>query len=346
MEFFNKDALLLLLILPLFLWVYIYRVKIRSRRLQQILGKNSLFLTNSVSNSARIIKFVLIFMACVFFILALARPQWIGQKAETKRTGVYMLLAIDISASMLAEDIKPSRLSFLKRELTRFVDISKEDKIAIVAFAGSAVLISPFTEDLSIVKLYLKDLTPSYLSTTGSNFRQLFPQIDRAFKGLKNKAETAEKIVILASDGEDHDEMSLSSVYSLEKQGIRFFTLSFGTKEGGVIPIKNRERRTVGYKRNTDNEVVVTKLKTKTLKKLARMTKGAYYHVTYDGKAINSLRADIDGLEKTVFDRKSGYKKKELYQWFLILGLFLAFLELWLSEGRIQKPQTAPFSEY
>ena len=310
MEFFNKEALLLLFILPLFLWVYVARVRIRSKRLQQILGKNSLFLTKSVSYRGRFIKFILILAACVFFVLALARPQWIGEKVETDRTGVYMVLAIDISSSMLAEDIKPNRLALLKRELTRFVDLSKEDKIAIVAFAGNAVLISPFTDDHSIVKLYLKDISPSYLSTTGSNFRQLFPQIDRAFKGLKNKAKTTEKIVILASDGEDHDEMSLSSVYDLTKQKIRFFTLSFGTKEGGVIPIKNKEGKTVGYKRNKDKEVVVTKLKTKTLKKLGKMTKGAYYHVTYEGRAINSLRADIDGLEKTVFDSKSGYKKR------------------------------------
>ena len=344
MEFFNKEILFLLLIFPLFVWVYIARSKTRSRKLHYILGKNSLFLTDSVLHRIRFTKFVLYLAACIFFIISLARPQWIGEKFETKRAGVYMVLAIDISNSMLAEDIKPSRLAFMKRELTRFIDLSKGDRIAIIAFAGDAALISPFTDDRSIIKLYLKDLSPDYLSAKGSNFRQLFSQIDRAFQGLESRAGKAEKIVILTSDGEDHDEISPSSIYSLIKQKIRFFTLSFGTKEGGVIPLKNKEGQITSYKRNAKNEVIVTKLKTKTLKKIARISKGAYYHVTYDGKAINSLRSDIDELGKTVFDKKSGHKKKELYQWLLAVGLLLALLELWLSEGKSSRKMNTALS--
>ena len=334
MEFFNSQVLFFLLLLPLFLLLYISRSKARTEKLHRILGKNRAFLTGSTSVTARSLKFFLSIGAIALFAFALARPQWMGEKSEEKKTGLYMVLAVDISVSMLAEDIKPSRLAFMKRELTRFLDLSEGDKIAVVAFAGEAALISPFTNDHSIIKLYLKDLSPSYLSAKGSNFRRLFSQIERAFEGIKSKEGSAAKIVVLASDGEDHDEISPSSLYNLTKQDIRFFTLSFGTEEGGVIPLRDKQRKIVNYKRNTKNEIVITKLKVKTLKKIASMTKGAYYHVNYGGKAIDTLRADIDELEKEVFQKKATHSKNELYQWFLALGLLLALLELFLNEVR------------
>ena len=344
MEFLNTENLFLLIVLPLLLWVYIWRARFRLKNLKQVFGKNSFFLATSLSSRARFVKLGLVLAATALFIFALARPQWIGEKSEMQSEGVYMVLAIDISTSMLAEDIKPSRLSFMKRELARFVQLSEGDKIAIIAMAGSAVLISPFTNDLSIVKLYLKDLAPDYLSSSGSNFRQLFPKIERVFQSLKDKpADSTAKIVVLASDGEDHDEMSPSSIDSLIKQNIRFFTLSVGTKEGGIIPIKNREGRVVSYKRNAKDEVVVTKLKTKTLKRIAEMSKGAYYHLSPGGTSIDQLRSDIDEFEKAVFDSHSLHKKKELYQWFLSLGLLLAFLELLIGVKRKATANTAGF---
>lgn len=338
MEFLHAENLFLLIILPLLLSVYIWRSRARQKNLKRVFGKNSLFLATSLSSKARFVKISLVLAATALFIFALARPQWIGEKSEMQSEGVYMVLAVDISTSMLAEDIKPSRLSFMKRELARFVQISEGDKIAIIAFAGSAVLISPFTNDLSIVKLYLKDLTPDYLSSKGSNFRQLFPQIKKAFQSLKSKpADSTARIVLLASDGEDHDEVSPSSIDSLLKQNIRFFTLSVGTKEGGIIPMKNKKGRVVSYKRNAKGEVVVTKLKTKVLKRIAEMSKGAYYHLNPGGASIDQLRSDIDEFEKAVFDSHSLHKKKELYQWFLSLGLLLAFLELLIGVKRKAK---------
>lgn len=337
MEFLSSRFLYFLLLLPLFLLLYITRSKARAEKLHRILGKNRAFLTGSTSVTKRSLKVFLSLGTIALFVFALARPQWIGGKSEKKKAGLYMVLAVDISVSMLAEDIKPSRLAFMKRELTRFLDLSEGDKVAIVAFAGEAVLISPFTNDHSIIKLYLKDLSPSYLSAKGSNFRRLFSQIERAFEGIKSKEGSAAKIVVLASDGEDHDEISPSSLYNLTKQDIRFFTLSFGTKEGGVIPLRDKQRKVVSYKRNAKNEVVVTKVKVKTLKKIASMTKGAYYHVNYDGKAMDTLRVDIDELEKEVFQKKSTHSKNELYQWFLALGLLLAFLELFLNEVKSTK---------
>lgn len=337
MEFSNKEILFLLFILPLFFWIYILRTQARSKKLIQILGKNRTFLTSSISTKARLIKFILSLSACGFFILSLARPQWTGPKQEAERAGIHMILAIDISPSMLAEDIKPSRLKFMKRELAQLINLSKGDKIALIAFSSEAALISPFTHDRSIVNLYLKDLSPDYLSSRGSNFNQLLSQVERAFQGLKNKEKTATKVVILASDGEIHEDISSSSLQALAQQDIRFFTLSFGTEEGGVIPIKNKKGQITSYKRNLQNEVVITKLKPGILKKIAKLSKGAYYHVGYGGKAIETLRADMNELEKTVFESYSTYKKKEFYQWFLVLGLFLAFLELLLQERRARK---------
>ena len=327
-----------LFILPVFILVYIFRSQIRKKRLTQWLGSQSDFLKSSISEKKRLLKMILRLCVLALMIVSLARPQGLGEKIEIQDKGVYMLLMADASQSMLAEDIKPSRLAFMKKELSRFIDLSSGDYIALLIFAHSAVLASPFTNDLSAVKSYLNDLSTDYLTNQGTHFERAFVSGARVFQQIKeNDREQATKVIIMASDGEDHSKQTKKVIQNLVNQkNIHVFTLSFGTKEGGVIPLRDYKNQVRAYKKNSQGKLIVTRLKPETLKKFAQWGKGSYYHANYGGRAIERLRADINQLKKTKLKKTERINKKEYYQWFLSLAFLLALLELILSE-RIYK---------
>lgn len=333
MEWFYSEYFQYLLLLPLAVAIYCIRSYWRQKNIQKWLGKQQSFVL-SISPFKRHFKMGLSILALGFFILALARPQGLGKKENIKKSGVQIVLAIDISQSMLAEDIKPNRLEFVKKEISRFINILEGNQIALIAFAGSSILVSPFTNDLSALKLYINDLSPDYLSQTGTNFGLLFSKARDVFKRLKTKKnQSVTKVLIIASDGEDHSKNIKHRVKKTTENNIRIFTLSVGTKEGGVIPIKDqRLGQVIEYKKDRSQEVVVSRLNPKTLKEYARLSKGAYYHMSYNQDISPLLKKDLDKLEKTVFKQSSVIQRTEYYQWFLLLGLVLALLELLMGD--------------
>ena len=342
MTWLNPEWFFWLLFLPFGVLIYVFRHRQREWNLKKWLGRQRIFLTSSLSPWLRHLKIALSFAALALFILALARPQGEGEKVNRKSAGIQIILAVDISHSMMAEDVLPSRLEFLKKELFHLLDISAGDQVALMAFAGSALLISPFTSDLSLIKVYLEDLSPDYLSTRGTNFRQVFKVADRAFKNVeKRTGKQIIQVLLMASDGEDHVQKWKNALKPLTDQGVRVFTLSVGTKEGGVIPVKNARGEIMEYKKDSSGKAVISQVQPKVLKQLANKGQGAYYHLSYSGQVIKKLRSDMDQLKKTVFETGMAHKKKELFQWFLALGLILALAELLLSEWRLKKERTA-----
>ena len=183
--------------------------------------------------------------------------------------------------------------------------------------------------------MYLEDLSPDYLSAQGTNFKGILKVAQKVFGSVEKRAK--KKIVralLIASDGEDHARKWGSALKSLTDKGVRIFALSVGTKEGGVIPLKNAGGDVLEYKKDSSGKVVVSRVQTKTLKQLADKGRGAYYHLSYSGQVMKRLRSDMDQLKKTVFQTGMVHRKRELFQWFLALGLILALLELLLSERR------------
>ena len=341
MTWLHPEWFFWLLLLPFGALIYIFRHRQRIQNLKQWLGRQRFFLTSSLSPWLRHIKIGLSFIVLALFILALARPQKEGAKVSRESAGIQIVLAVDVSRSMMAEDILPSRLEFLKKELSHLLDISAGDQVALMAFSGSALLISPFTGDLSLIKVYLEDLSPDYLSTQGTDFKRVLKVAQRVFENVEKQ--TKKKIVrvlLIASDGEDHAQKWKYALKSLTDKGIRIFSLSVGTQEGGVIPLKNTKGEILEYKKDSSGKVVVSQVQPKTLKQLANEGRGAYYHLSYSGQVMKQLRADMDQLKKTVFETGITRKKRELFQWFLAVGLILALVELLLSEWRSRKEQT------
>lgn len=338
MIFDQLEILPLIFILVFLTLIYILRVRLRDKTLEKWLGERKNFLRGLVSDKKRHLKFALQILALLFFIVALARPQILGEKVNLEQAGVYVALMTDVSQSMLAEDIKPHRLSLMKQTLSQFIDLSLGDQFALVAFASSAVLISPFTSDGQAIKSYLQDLNPDYFSHKGTHFARALHVVGQAFQGVQPKKHQAfVKVIVIASDGEDHSSPYREEIKKLVEQGVRVFTLSFGTQKGGVIPVKNNQEKVVEYKKDIQGNLVVSQLKSQDLKKMAQKGKGAYYHVTHGDQSVEKLRKQVDQLEKTIFETSSFVKKKEIYQYFLILGLILAWLEWILSDRKFFK---------
>lgn len=323
-----------LVLIPILLSLYILRSLWRNKTTRKHLGLMTQFLTSTISSKKRHVKLVLKLVVLTLLIYSIARPQVAGKILKINNQGVYLFLLVDVSSSMLAKDVKPSRLDFMKQEISRLIDLSSGDKIGLGIFANSAILASPFTKDFFAVKSYLQDISTNYLTNQGTNFEKAFLLSYNTFKKIKeDEKNRAVKVLILASDGESHSLKTQEIIKKLTlEQDVRVFTLSFGTKQGGPIPILDYNNQIQAYKKDAQGNLVVTRLKDKSLKQLAKLGKGSYYHVSYGNRAIEQVRKDLDHLKKSFFETVNYTQKKELYQWFLLLALCLAFLELILSE--------------
>lgn len=330
--FKNPDYFYYFLVLTGLLLLALFQLRRRSVLIKKYLGAKDSFLSSSISSSKRIFKLVLSFLVLVLLVLSLARLQGEGEKREIPRRGSAILIMLDVSHSMLAEDVRPNRLAFLKQELSRLIKMSTGDQIALGFFAKSAYLISPFTPDLSAVQSYLKDISTDYSSRQGTDFSKLFDLTAELFERQK---ELEFKAVLIASDGEDHSPKTKQKVQALLKdQNIRFFTLSVGTKSGKVIPIRDYKNQVREYKKDSRGNLVVSRSNPEFLKKLSLWGKGAYYHLDYGGRSIEKLRSDLNLLKKQNFDKYTETRKKEYYQWFLLLAVLLALGEIFLNDRK------------
>ena len=332
--FENTQAFYYLLITIALILLALYQWRQRKLQIQKYLGDQADFLISSISTSKRLLKLFLCFLVLIFLILSLARLQGEGEKREFSQKGSAILIMLDISHSMLAEDVRPNRLTFVKQELSRLIDISGGDQIALGFFAKSAFLVSPFTPDLSAIQSYLKDISTDYLSHQGTDFSNLFDLADKTFK---RQQDLKFKVLVIASDGEDHSLKTKSKVQSLLKeQNIRVFTLSVGTESGKIIPIRDYKNQVREYKKDSRGELVISRFNPDFLKKLSQWGKGAYYHLDYGNRAIKKLREDLNLLKKQSFDKYTEVRKKEYYQWFLIIAVILALGEIFLNDRKKQ----------
>ena len=344
-RFEDRAALQFLALIPLMILLIWWTAR-RTRQVvnSQISPKISAFLMRSVSTRKRRWKLVLQCLALFFFVIALARPQSGESKQKAKSEGLEIMIALDVSNSMLAEDARPSRLELAKNELARFLDSLSGDKVGLVAFAGSAVTLSPMTTDKAAMKMFIDSLTTNAVTTQGTDFRKALNECYTALQrgGLDaddNKNVT--KVIVIVSDGEDNEKGAIEQAEKIAADGIRIYTLGIGTEQGGQIPVRDANGNLAGYKRDKNGQTVVTKSSDSSLKALAEAGKGTYQHITFGGDAIRNLKASIDQLQRTQMDTAEVTNYTEHYQAFLFLGVLLALIELLLSErkaeGRIWK---------
>lgn len=347
---FANDSWFLAFVLLAGLVVYfVVSNKLMQRKLLKTFGPKMLpFFTTRFSQFKKNLKFVFILIALGLMIVALARPQAGKGKRQIKSQGVELMIAVDVSNSMLSEDVKPSRLEHAKKEISHLLNILGGDKVGLLAFAGSAVLLSPMTTDKSALKMFLETLSPRSVETQGTELAKALKEAGEAFKRGGEDVGPNQKmtrVVIIISDGEDHEEGALKAAKEMAEEGIRVFAMAFGSDRGGKIPKRNARGLLKGYVRDRSGKEVVTKVNPEMMKQIARAGKGSFYHVTFGGSQMKRLKEDLDKLEKSEFDSLSSESFDEQYQLPLFFGFLFALVELFIGTRRKYKGEwTGRFS--
>lgn len=268
----------------------------------------------------------------------MARPQSGKSEEKVKSEGIELMVLFDVSRSMLAEDIKPSRLEFAKKEIIRLI-ASGDDKVGIVAFAGNGILLSPLTTDKNALNMYIESLSTETVSSQGTDFKRAFVEAKEAFRrgGVEVDEKTVvTRAVIVVSDGEDNEEGAIKALNQLKEDGIKIFSLAVGTEKGAPIPFKDRSGNMRGYRKDKDGKVILSQTKGETLKKFAQEGEGSFYHLSYSQDVITQLRDDLKKLESAEFDSAMVVDYDEKYQHWLLLAILIALIEILLGE---RKPQ-------
>jgi len=277
-----------------------------------------------------ILKFFVLAFAIAFIIIALINPK-IGTKLETVRSeGIDIVFAVDVSKSMLAEDIAPNRLEKSRQLVSQIINSLVSDRIGIIAYAGKAFPQLPITTDYAAGKLFLQGLNTDMISSQGTAISEAI----ELSRGYFTESGQTNKVLIIISDGEDHGELSAAeAAKNAINDGIKIITIGVGDPKGGPIPIK-RNSVVLNYKTDQNGETVITKLDEDNLKAIAASGNGIYINGRNTALVVESLKEVFDNIEKTEFESQQVADFKDQFQWFLGIGFALLFIDIFLLERK------------
>jgi Ca-activated chloride channel family protein len=271
-------------------------------------------------------KSALFITAYIFLIIAMADPQ-IGTKLEeVKREGVDIIVALDVSLSMKAEDISPNRLEKAKHEVSKLIDILQGDRIGLVAFAGMAHVQCPLTLDYSAAKLFLRMMDTNLIPQPGTAIGEAIKKSAKAF----NQKDRKYKVIILITDGEDHETEPVKAAEEAAKEGVIIYTIGLGSTQGVPIPIYDRHGNASGFKKDRQGNVVTTKMDVTTLQKIAYMTNGKYYISSAGETELSEIYDEINKLEKKELTSRQFSQYEDRFQIFIIIALLFLIIETFL----------------
>ncbi len=285
-------------------------------------------LSESTSRGRQIGKEVLLICGVLFMTLALARPQIGTRLEEVKREGVDIFVALDVSFSMLAEDIQPSRLAKAKHEIAAFIDLLQGDRIGLISFAGEAFIQCPLTLDYGAAKTFLEIMDPSLIPEPGTN---LSAAIALAMKSFESK-ERKYKVLVLITDGEDHGDKTGEYVEAADRDGVIIFTVGIGSPKGVPIPLYDQRGAKKGFKKDQKDQVILTKLDELALQKIALTTGGKFYHSTTGETKLEKIYGEVSKMEKKELASMKFSQYEDRFQYVLGFAILLLVLELVISE--------------
>ena len=271
------------------------------------------------------VKFWLLMAALALLILTLARPQMGSKVSHEKRNGIEIIIAMDISNSMKAEDVVPSRLDKSKLMVENLVDHFTTDKVGLVVFAGDAFVQLPITSDYVSAKMFLQNITPSLINTQGTDIAKALTVSMRSF----TQQDKMGKAIVLITDGEDHEGGALEAAKAAAKKGINVFILGVGDPKGAPIPTGNG-----GYMTDNTGQTVLSALNEKMCREVAQAGSGMYIHVDNTSDAQDQLNAQLTKLQKGDTDSVIYSEYDEQFQAFALLALLLLIAEACLLESK------------
>ena len=320
----------LLFIIPLLWLTYAFLVRWK-RKTQNNFARPELLelLSPNRSKFKPTFKIILLSLSIVSLVLGLMNPK-IGTQLETvKREGVDIVFAMDVSRSMLAEDIAPNRIEKSKRLVSAIVNQLASDRVGIIAYAAQAVPQLPITTDYAAAKMFLQAINTDMLSSQGT---ALDSAIDLAGTFFDDEDQT-NRVIFLISDGEDHSEEASNAASRAAKLGIKIFTFGVGTESGAPIPLK-RNGIIESYKKDSDGEVVITKLNQNILQNIAASTGGIYQDGNNTQKVLDFVSEQLKAMDKKEFEAKKFVSFKDRFQAFLLAALIFLLIDLFLFETK------------
>ncbi len=340
MTFAHPQFLIALLLVPAAAMFLLWAGKQRERAIAR-LGEASLIqrLSAAVNWRGRRWQAGLTLFALAMLIIAIARPQWGTKVQAIDQEGLQVMVALDVSQSMLAQDLQPSRLDRAKLEIRDLTAQLKGDEIGVVPFSGAAFVQVPLTSDYTTALTYLRDAGPHLISRPGTVIGDAIRTAAAAF----DPKLASQKVLVVMTDGEDVESDPLAAAQEAAEQGVLIYTIGFGTSEGERVPETDASGRVVGYKRDAQGNPVISRMDEATLRSIAEASGGQYYRGTADGRELTSLLAQIDDLQKAQLQNRQTVQMIERYQIFLALA-FVALVAAQLIPDRVREraPKTMP----
>lgn len=331
-ELEEKGYFYLLLVIPILVMLFLY-VHYWKRKKQREFADLELLQKLSPEKSVfkPVLKMVVVLLGLTFLIIALVNPKMGAKMEKVKRQGIDIVFAVDVSKSMLAEDVAPSRLEKSKQIVSQIINQLGGDKIGIIAYSGSAFPVLPMTSDYAVAKMFLQTMNPEMISSQGTSIDQA---IDLAANDFFEKKDRTSKLLVIISDGEDHSDNAQNAAEEAEKMGLKIVTIGVGTEKGKPIPLK-KNGILESYQKDKDGQIVITKRNAEVLSTIAKATKGGGY---VDGnstkKAVDYIKNILSNSQKSELGGVLMVDFKSQFQWFLGFGLFLLFLDVFLLERK------------
>ena len=313
-----------LITIPVFVITYIIITKRKQRQLIEF-GDPELMeqLMPDASKSRPIIKFTLLMVALALLIVAAARPQYGQQEKTVKRQGIEVMVALDISNSMLAEDVAPNRLDRAKQMLSKMIDNMTDDKVGLVVFAGEAFTQLPITCDYVSAKMFLNTISPKLIPSQGT---AIGAALQTAIRSFGNQESDAGRAIILITDGENHEDDATAVAKQAQELGIQVFVIGIGKPEGSPIPVPG----TNDYIKDRSGQVVVSRLNEEMCQEIAQAGKGAYVRCDNTNTAMRALQQELDRIATTDLETTIYAEYNEQYQSFLLIALLLLVIDFFI----------------
>lgn len=322
-RFAHPEYLWLLLIIPVLIVAHILYTLYKKRQLKTF-GDPTL-LKELMPNASAIrphVKFGMMTTALALLLVGIARPQY-GTKEETiKRHGIEAMIALDISNSMLAEDVTPSRLERSKQLLSKMMDNMNDDRVGLVVFAGESFTQLPITCDYVSAKMFLQNITPSLIQAQGTAIGDAIKTCMQAFG---NEKSTASRAIVLITDGENHEDDAVKMAKEAADKGIQIFVLGVGKPEGSPIPVGQG-----AFKKDRSGQVVVSRLNEEMCQEIAAAGNGVYVRVDNTNTASRTLQKELNKLATTEITTKVFTEYNEQYQSFVLMALLLLTIDFFV----------------